>query len=122
LALRDGQVTFTYKDYAHGGKERTLTLPAEEFLRRFLQHVLPQGFVKVRHYGLLANGQRERQLALCRRLLLVQGVLLAVAATVTPARRRCPACGVGGLHGVEQRPGPAPRARGRRVCRPLDTS
>ena len=51
----DGQVTFTYKDYAHGGRVRRMTLPAEEFLRRFSQHVLPRGFVRLRGFGLLAN-------------------------------------------------------------------
>src|SRR5262249_19929568 len=96
----DGQVTFTYKDYAHGGKQRTMQLASEEFLRRYLQHVLPKGLVKVRHYGLLANGQRERKLALCRRLLLVLGVVL-LAAAVTPALRRCPECGQGALQFVE---------------------
>jgi hypothetical protein len=118
----DGQVTFTYKDYAHGGKPRTMTLAAAEFLRRYLQHVLPKGFVKVRHYGLLANGQRERQLAVCRRRLLVLGVVLLAAATVTPAVRRCPECGVGGLHCVEELPGAARRPRGRRVVSVFDTS
>jgi hypothetical protein len=121
----DGQVTFTYKDYAHGGKERQLTLPAEEFLRRFLQHVVPKGFVRVRHYGLLANGQRESTLALCRRLLLVLGVLLLTAlteATVTPAVRPCPECGVGCLHWVEELPGPARRARRKRARTRFDTS
>jgi len=53
-----GRVTFRYKDYAAAGRDKLLTLSAEEFLRRFLQHVLPKGFVKVRHYGLLANRQR----------------------------------------------------------------
>ena len=61
--LTDGQVSFTYRDYAQGGQERVQRLPAVEFLRRFLQHVLPRGFVKVRHYGLLANGGRAAKLA-----------------------------------------------------------
>jgi hypothetical protein len=83
-----------------------MTLPAEEFLRRFLQHVLPKGFVKVRHYGLLANGHREERLALCRWWLLVASAAWAVLASkvVTPAVRRCPVCGVGELHGVEDLP------------------
>jgi hypothetical protein len=51
-----------------------MTLAADEFLRRFVQHVLPKGFVKIRHYGLLANRRREERLALCRRLLLVETV------------------------------------------------
>ena len=55
LELRDGRVTFRYKDYADDHRQKTMTLDAEEFLRRFVQHVLPKGFVKIRHYGLLAN-------------------------------------------------------------------
>ena len=51
----DGQVTFTYKDYAHGGRVQRMELPADEFLRRFSQHVLPRGFVRLRGFGLLAN-------------------------------------------------------------------
>ena len=51
--LADGDVTFRYQDYADSRKEKLLTLSAEEFLRRFVQHVLPKGFMKIRHYGLL---------------------------------------------------------------------
>ena len=71
LELGDGRVTFRYKDYADDHRQKTMTLAADEFLRRFVQHVLPKGFVKMRHYGLLANAQREARLASCRRLLLV---------------------------------------------------
>jgi hypothetical protein len=66
VALSEAEVSFTWKDYAHGGKERVLTLPGEEFLRRWLQHVLPKGFVKVRHYGLLSSHGRDAKLAACR--------------------------------------------------------
>jgi Putative transposase/Transposase zinc-binding domain len=98
VELRDGRVTFRYKDYAHGHRHKTMTLDANEFLRRFLQHVLPSGFVKVRHYGLLANRQREQRLALCRRLLLVRNVAVTIPdaddATIEPAQPRCcPQCG-----------------------------
>ena len=99
-------MTFRYKDYADDHRHKTMTLDADEFLRRFVQHVLPKGFVKVRHYGLLANRHREARLAVCRRLLLVvnAAALLAdttmpagdaqEAATIEPAQRRCcPACG-----------------------------
>jgi len=51
----EGTVTFRYKDYAADHRQKTMTLSAEEFLRRFVQQVLPKGFVKIRHYGLLAN-------------------------------------------------------------------
>ena len=53
--LQDGQVRFAYQDYADGGRHKTMTLSAAAFVRRFVQQVLPRGFVKVRHYGLLAN-------------------------------------------------------------------
>jgi len=78
LELQDGRVTFRYKDYADDHKDKTLTLTAEEFLRRFVQHVLPKGFVTIRHYGLLANRTREARLALCRRLLVVANVAAAL--------------------------------------------
>jgi hypothetical protein len=98
LDLRDGRITFRYKDYADGQQDKTMTLDAIEFLRRFLQHVLPKGFVKIRHYGLLANGQRAVRLALCRRLLLVANLAASLPsvdqALIEPAEPRCcPACG-----------------------------
>jgi hypothetical protein len=98
LELCDGRVTFRYKDYADAHKQKTMTLGADEFLRRFVQHVLPRSFVKIRHYGLLANVQREVRLALCRRLLLVAQVAAAVpsadAVEIQPAQPRCcPQCG-----------------------------
>jgi hypothetical protein len=69
LGYRDGKVTFRYKDYAHGSQQRTMTVPATEFIRRFLLHVLPDGFMRIRHYGYLANRHRREKLDLCRRLL-----------------------------------------------------
>jgi len=64
-----GQVRFRWKDYARGNRVRTMTLAADEFLRRFLLHVLPAGFVRIRHFGLLANRGRTAKLARCRALL-----------------------------------------------------
>ena len=98
LDLRDGRVTFRYKDYADGHRQKTMTLDGDEFLRRFVQHVLPKSFVKIRHYGLLANCQREARLAVCRRLLLVANGAATVAsadtAPIEPAQPRCcPQCG-----------------------------
>jgi len=74
LALDERGVTFRWKDYRAKGRTRykTMTLPAEEFMRRFLLHVLPPGFHRIRHYGLLANGNRTSSLALARQLLRVQ--------------------------------------------------
>jgi len=75
IALDDNGVTFKWKDYrapnANGGRERykTMALPIPEFIRRFLIHVLPQGFHRIRHYGLFANGGRSRNIAHARKLL-----------------------------------------------------
>ena len=70
VSVADGQVTFRWKDYAHGSKQKQMTLTACEFLRRFLLHVLPRGFVRIRHFGLMANRQRKALLQRCRELLL----------------------------------------------------
>lgn len=67
--LKDGKVTFTYKDYKHENRQKVMTLSADEFLRRFLLHVLPNGFQRIRHYGLLGNRHRAENLARCRALL-----------------------------------------------------
>ena len=67
--MKDGNVSFVWKDYANSCRRRTLTLTATEFLRRFLLHTLPSGFVRIRHFGFLANPFRVKKLALCRRLL-----------------------------------------------------
>lgn len=72
VRFSDSQVTFTYKDYAQGGKVREMTLPVEEFIRRFLLHILPERFVRIRYYGLLSTRTRDEDLALCRRLLSVE--------------------------------------------------
>ena len=69
LSLVDGKVRFTWKDYRADGKTKVMTLDADEFIRRFLLHALPDGFHRIRHYGFLANGSRGDSLALCRRLL-----------------------------------------------------
>jgi hypothetical protein len=69
LGYRDGKVTFRYKDYAHESQQRTMTVAATEFIRRFLLHVLPDGFMRIRHYGYLANRHRRERLETCRRLL-----------------------------------------------------
>jgi hypothetical protein len=85
LKLEEGQVTFRYKDYAETHQQKTMTLSAEEFLRRFVQHVLPRGFVKIRHYGLLANRQRVENLHQCRRLLLPLAAVASTTADPTKA-------------------------------------
>ena len=69
VTLADGRVSFLWKDYRHHDKRKVMTLDADEFIRRFLLHVLPDGFHRIRHYGYLANGGRVAKLACCRRLL-----------------------------------------------------
>ena len=74
LLAFDGQrVTFRWRDYAHGSKQRLMTLDSDEFLRRFFLHVLPKGFVRIRRYGLLSNRFRHRLLPLAHKLLAVDG-------------------------------------------------
>src|SRR5215831_1567801 len=69
LNIADGQVTFRYKDYRAGGQQKTMTLSADEFIRRFLLHVLPEGFHRIRYYGFLGNRYRKEKLEQCRHLL-----------------------------------------------------
>ena len=101
-ALDDRSVTFTWKDYRAGGEHKCMTLDAHEFIRRFLLHVLPEGFQRIRHYGFLANGHRKAKLAIIRRLLdaasappvaadtLDDGT---AAATGDTTSKPCPCCG-----------------------------
>jgi len=123
VALEGDRVTFRYKDYAADQRHKTMTLPAAEFIRRFLQHVLPSGFVKIRHYGLLANRYREAQLRVCRALLLVVAWATQLASGPDPsgaaAGPACPQCG-GCVWQVRER---TPRPRVADVCRlPLPTT
>ena len=69
VSMDDGKVRFRWKDYRDGNRQKTMTLAAEEFIRRFLIHVLPDGFHRIRYYGFLGNCHRARKLALCRDLL-----------------------------------------------------
>jgi hypothetical protein len=69
VAFQNGEVRFRWRDYAHGNRQKTMTLSADEFLRRFLLHTLPHGFCRIRHYGLLGNRCRHQKLARCRRVL-----------------------------------------------------
>jgi len=105
LAVADGNVTFRWKDYAHGNKKKKMTLSANEFLRRFLQHVLPKGFVRIRHFGFLANRQRKALLEACRRLLSATAAVSVVAGTDPGDQLQlCPACHTGHLQIVELLP------------------
>ena len=71
LGLDNGQVSFSWKDYRHGSQTKVMTLEADEFIRRFLQHTIPDGFHRIRHLGFLANCHRAEKLSLCRSLLAV---------------------------------------------------
>ena len=105
LSMEDGRVTFEWKDYAAGNQTKTMTLEAVEFIRRFLLHVLPSGFVHIRHFGFLANRKRKANLALCRSLLRAPQMLIQASANSPGNRdsapkeqpRRCPVCKTGRL-------------------------
>jgi len=136
LDCQDGQVRYTYRDRRDGDRQKVDELPAEEFLHRFLQHVLPDGFFRIRHYGLLANCIKSQRLAECRRLLglrvsgvaeeppqtAAQWLLVLLGIEIT----QCPRCG-GRLHSVSFRAPdtfPSPTCQ-RPACRgfpPWDTS
>jgi hypothetical protein len=90
VACENQRVSFRWRDYAHGGKNKVMTVPAEEFLRRFLIHVLPKGLVRIRHFGLFANRHRAASLQHCRSLLGMQPCVdrPATAASQPP----CPLC------------------------------
>jgi Putative transposase/Transposase zinc-binding domain len=113
LDFEDGFVRFRYKDYAHGNRQRVMSLSAVEFVRRLLLHVLPRGFVRIRHYGLWSNRQRHEDLAWCRRLLagaaapedeaLEPGKSSENLASVTPTRS-CPNCGAARMIVIEEFP------------------
>ena len=130
LAYENGCVTFRYKDYARQSSQRTMTLPAVEFIRRFLLHVLPDGFMRIRHYGYLANRRRRQKLAACRQLLGVEQPPTQQPPTeATPAEAphanpsapseatatapHCPACKTGRLRLIETF-----ERRPRRSCHP----
>ena len=103
LSLKHGKVTFSWRDNRHGQMRSTMTLGAEEFMRRFLLHVLPRGFQRIRQFGLLAN-RRRAELARCRQLLGTTGPAVesfsqdykSLHQTVTgTSLQQCPACRTG---------------------------
>ena len=128
LGLEDGRVRFLWKDYKHEGAKRVMDLAAEEFIRRFLLHVLPEGFQHIRSYGFLANRYRETKIALCRTLLGTPKPACDELTETLDYRDRyeqltgislrdCPACGRGHMVCIESFPaGSFPRAA------PPDTS
>jgi hypothetical protein len=102
LVAFDGErVTFHWKDYARDGQRRTMTLTAMEFLRRFIQHVLPRGFVRIRHFGYLASACRTARLTLARTLLAQATPDRSDDPVVTaPAHWACPRCGASMIIGA----------------------
>jgi hypothetical protein len=102
VSIDDQNVIFNWKDYAHGNRPRAMTLDGGEFLRRFLLHAVPRGFMRIRHFGWLANRCRSENLATSRRLLNVScqsEPVMPPGATgaVIPSRPCCPACQRGRL-------------------------
>jgi len=120
IRLEGDDVEFLWKDYARGGRRKTMTLKAVEFIRRFLLHVLPAGFMRVRHYGFLANRASQEKLARCRTLLAAgtpaePAVADPPSEPIVTAEREpdgpvCPVCGQGRLVIIETiRPSPVHR-------------
>jgi hypothetical protein len=111
LALQQGQVSFAWKDYRDQQQpQKVMTVSAEEFIRRFLQHALPPGFQRIRYYGFLANCHRAEKLALCRQLLAPSCSELLPqpaacrnfqAALVASRTTLCPKCGIGILISIQ---------------------
>ena len=117
LDIEDGQVTFRWRDYRDGDAQKTMTLAAGEFIRRFLLHVLPPGFHRIRYYGLLGNRHRQEKLDQCRRLLDMSLATPTQPDTAAPADYRdryealtgqslhhCPICRRGRMILIEQLP------------------
>jgi hypothetical protein len=93
LDFNGERVSFRWRDYAHGNKSRVMTLDAVEFLRRFFLHILPKGFVRIRHFGFLANCFRRERLLLCHQLLEAVSPEPIPLATPESAQWHCPRCG-----------------------------
>jgi Putative transposase/Transposase zinc-binding domain len=91
LNVTDRDVTFRWRDYAHRSKSRAMRLTHEEFLRRFLQHLLPPGFPRIRYFGFLANRRRRLLLPLCRQLLEASPAIVTMSASVACVHA-CPRC------------------------------
>jgi hypothetical protein len=101
LKVQNGEVTFSYRDRTEGERRKTRTLKAEEFIRRFLLHVLPKGFMRIRHFGFLANRAKKHALPQCRKLLGLHPALPEIPDRSTQdllreltgvELSRCPAC------------------------------
>jgi hypothetical protein len=99
----DGEsVTFRYRDYAAGNAQKTMTLSADEFLRRFLLHVVPRRFVRIRYYGLMANRSRANNLCRARALIGDKPIALPLRDPGPDTEHHCPSCGKGIMREVGQ--------------------
>lgn len=92
ISFDGSNVTFRWRDYAGGNKNRTMTISAEEFMRRFLLHVLPKGFVRIRHFGVLANHCRSASIDLCRKLLAMAPLVRSSDSAPSNPSWLCPRC------------------------------
>jgi len=101
ISFQEGRVTFRWRDSADGNRQKLMTVDAVEFIRRFLLHVLPKGFVKIRHFGFLANRNRCRELALCRELL-PPPEKPRTKAQDSGVERICPICRVGHVFVIQR--------------------
>jgi putative transposase/transposase-like zinc-binding protein len=123
IELRDGRVTFRWRDSADHNTQKLITVEAIEFIRRFLLHVLPPGFVKIRHFGFLANCRRVDGLKLCRTLLCASPRPDPLTARQRNAiDRKCPCCGIGTLCLLGYVPADLLKLLATPVCFTLDSS
>ena len=126
VALREGHVVFRWRDRRRGNRSKVMTLTADEFIRRFLLHVVPKGFIRIRHYGVLGNRCRTPRVAACRRLFAQPALLpLPYESAATVMRRltgidieRCPQCHQGRLVGIMTLYPLRPPGRGFPAARP----
>jgi len=102
VSIQDGKVSFKWRDYKNSSKEKVMALSADEFMRRFLMHVLPPGFTKIRHYGFLASAVKKAKLALCKTLTGAAASVKVNLSTVDLMMKLtgrdvtlCPSCGIG---------------------------
>jgi len=100
LGLEEGKVSFRWKDYRDHSRQKVMTLTVDEFIRRFLLHVLPKGFQRIRQFGLLANPSRVAKLARCRELLAAAPPEAPPAKFTYHALERCPLCGRGHMRRI----------------------
>ena len=119
LGLEEGRVRFRWRDSRDGNQIKEMSLDGVAFIRRFLLHVLPGGFVKIRHFGFLSNWNRDAMVEHCRRLLPPSPVVPTVVRT---EEHLCPICKIGHMHLVPSRSAPPLASIAARSPAPLDSS